>query len=112
MKRKLDNGMGQRLRRVREELKLSREVLAEQMQISPRYLAELETGAKSMSAMTIYDACERLSISADYLMFGKTEKADAGVITEMLSNLDEEYVGLAEELLKTFILAVGRSKTL
>lgn len=112
MKRKLDNGMGTRLREIREELHLSREVLAEQMQISPRYLAELETGAKSMSAMTIYKACKSLSISADYLMFGKAEKSDTSAIVEMLSKLDEEYVGLAEELLKTFILAVGRSKTL
>lgn len=111
MKRKLDKETGLRLRKAREELKLSREVLAEQIQISPRYLAELETGAKSMSAVTIYDACEKLSISADYLMFGKTEKADISIIIEMLSNLDNEYVDLAEELLKTFILAIGRSKS-
>jgi len=56
MKKKLDNGMGTRLREIREELHLSREVLAEQMQLSSRYLAEIETGAKSMSAMTIYQA--------------------------------------------------------
>ncbi|MEI6101825.1 MAG: helix-turn-helix transcriptional regulator [Eubacteriales bacterium] len=110
MRRRLDNGMGGRLRKIREDLGLSREELAEQIQISPRYLAEIENGAKSMSAMTIYKACENLSISADYLLMGRTETADASSITAMLSKLDEKYVGLAEDMLKAFILAIGRSK--
>ena len=112
MRRRLDNGIGGRLRKIRENLGLSREALAEKIQFSPRYVAEIENGAKSMSAMTmtIYRTCESLSISADYLLMGRTEVTDASTISSMLSNLDDKYVKMAEEILKTFIMAVGRSK--
>jgi len=110
MRRRLDNGIGERLRKIRENLGLSREALAEKIQISPRYVAEIENGAKSMSAMTIYRTCESLSISADYLLMGRSEVTDVSTVAAMLSNLDEKYVKLAEEMLRTFIIAVGRSK--
>ena len=111
MKQKLNNGMGARLRKAREDIGLSREAFAEQIDISPTYLAEVEAGKKSLSTVAVCKACEKASISADYLLLGKEQKADCSAIIEMLSNLDQKYVGLAEDMLKSFVLAVGRSKS-
>ncbi len=110
MKQKLSNGMGMRLRKSREAIGLSREAFAEQIEISPTYLAEVELGKKSLSTVAVCKACEKLSLSADYLLLGRTEKSDCSAIMEMLSNLDQQYVDLAEDLLRTFLLAVGRSR--
>lgn len=110
MKQKLSNGMGMRLRKAREGLGLSREAFAEQIDISPTYLAEVEADKKSLSTVAVCKACEKASISADYLLLGKEQKADCSVIIEMLSNLDQKYVSFAEDMLKSFVLAVGRSK--
>ena len=110
MKQKLSNGMGLRLRKVREEMGLSREAFAEQIEVSPTYLAEVEAGKKSLSTVAVCRACERAAISADYLLLGREKDGDCSVIIEMLSNLDKEYITFAEDILKTFILAVGRAK--
>lgn len=110
MKQSYNNGMGWRLRLAREELGLSREKFAEQLQISSGYLAEVENGKKSMSSLTLSRACTALSLSADYLMFGREEKSDTSVIVDMLSNLDQEYVQLAEDMLRSFVFAVGKAR--
>jgi len=110
MKQKLSNGMGARLRKAREAAGLSREAFAEQIDITPTYLAEVEAGKKSLSTLAVCRACEKAALSADYLLLGREQKADCSAVVEMLSNLDEKYVCLAEDMLKSFVLAVGRSK--
>ena len=110
MKRKVDQSVNYRLREIREELHLSREAMAEQIDISTHFLAEIETGRKGLSAQTIQRACQRLSISADYLLLGKREKEGESIIEEMLSNLEAPYREMAKEILKNFILAVSLAK--
>lgn len=103
-------GMGIRVRKTREELGFTREKLAEQVDISTGYLAEIELESKNMSSYTLSKMCTALSTSSDYLLFGRSERANPDLILEMLSNLDDEYVDYARDLLKTYILAVGKAK--
>ena len=107
-KKDLDIQIGLRVRAKREELKLSREKLAEIIDVSPQFLAQIELGRRGMSSATLYKVCNSLSASADYIVLGKEGSNDLSVFNEMLSNLDPKYLPYAEDLLKTFILAINK----
>ena len=48
------DALGLRIRRCREDIGLTREQFAEQVKISPQFLAEIENGKKGMSAETLF----------------------------------------------------------
>ncbi|MEA4986702.1 MAG: helix-turn-helix transcriptional regulator [Anaerovorax sp.] len=108
MKKDLNMQIGLRIRNKREELKLSREKLAECIDVSPQFLAQIELGRRGMSTTTLYKVCNALSASADYIVLGKQEKNNLTVFHELLSNLNPKYLPYVEDLLKTFILAVNK----
>ena len=104
MKRSFHSDADKRLKMLRRELKMTQEEMAEVLELSPRYVAQIESGERNMSAATLYRACSRLSISADYLLLGKSENQSASLFINILDSLDNEYLPLAEELLKTLVM--------
>jgi len=62
---------------------------------------------KGVSAGTLYKLCEGLGISADYILMGKKSASDVSMISSTLATLDEKYIPLAEDLLKTFFKTVS-----
>lgn len=110
MAHRLENRAGFRLRIIREQMGLSREAFAEMLQISTRYLANIESGAKSMSAALIARCCRTLHISADYLMLGREPLTKPELAIEMLSHLEPAFQNMACDLLTTYTLAVGQAK--
>jgi len=107
MKNEFNKRIGARIRAQREFLKLTREELYAYVNISPQYLSEIERGIKCPSAETLFKLCEGLKISADVILMGKERPADVSEIAATLSMLDERYIPLAEELLKTFVKTVA-----
>ncbi len=67
--------LGARIKQCRKEQHLTQEKLAELINVSPHYIYEIERGMKSMSLSTLVDVSLALSISADYLLFGKCDDA-------------------------------------
>ena len=110
MRNKLNKQVGARVRAQREYLGLTREGLCDYVDISPQFLSEIELGKKGTSADTLYKLCEGLGISADYVLMGKENPAYTSSITKTLATLDEKYIPLAEELLKTFFKTVAFKK--
>jgi len=97
--------IGKRIRRSREQLNLTREQFAEQVQISPQFLAELENGKKGMSADTLYKICQRFRLSADYMLFGEISSVKfSNTVNNVVNTFPEPYVTLVEEV----ISAIGR----
>ena len=93
--------VGKRLRRVRTQMELTREQFAEQVGISPQFLAEIENGKKGMSADTLYKICTRFELSADYILLGKTSSTRlSDPIQKTLDGFSEPYLELTEELIK------------
>lgn len=62
--------IGNRLKKQRQTLNLTRESFSEKINISPQFLAEIENGKKGMSIETLHKICTTFSISSDYLLFG------------------------------------------
>ena len=61
--------VGCRIRKVREELRMSRNVFSENLDISESYLAQLELGNKSLGMNTLISLCEYTGYFADYFLF-------------------------------------------
>lgn len=62
--------IGQRIRECRLKEGYTQAQFAELMDISVNFLSEIETGKKGMSQDTIYRLCQKLQLSADYILFG------------------------------------------
>lgn len=103
--------VGKRLRRVRTQLELTREQFAEQVGISPQFLAEIENGKKGMSADTLYKICTRFNLSADYILLGKTSAVQlSDPIQKTLNSFSEPYLELTEELIKAIEKTLSTAK--
>ena len=93
--------VGKRLRRIRTQMALTREQFAEQVEISPQFLAELENGKKGMSAETLFKICNRFDLSADYILLGQASAAQlSDPVQNALRNFPDPYVELTEEIIR------------
>ncbi len=82
--------IGANLRKYRELCGYSREILAEKLGLSPRFVANLEVGAVGASLSTIKRVCEVLGISADRLLWD--DETDLG-LDERGKHVPKEYAG-------------------
>lgn len=66
-----DIRIGERIRELREAQNYTREAFAEKVDISAKFLYEIETGKKGFSADILRRISEALSVSCDYIIFGE-----------------------------------------
>lgn len=66
-------GIGARIRDERERLGLTREKMAEVLDITPGYIADLERGEARLSVQGLINLCQLFHCSSDYLLFGRTD---------------------------------------
>lgn len=98
--------IGTRIRKQREYMGLSREQLAEMIDVTPKFCADIELGNKGISVQTLCKLSSVLMLSTDYLLFGEREETDSGEINRMLSQCTPEEHKYAEQLLKVFFSAM------
>ena len=82
--------LGLRICKLREHRKLTREKLVELYNISDRFIYDIETGQKGMSAETLYKLSQALNVTSDYLLFGLESNNNFNRITGVLSKLNEQ----------------------
>ena len=68
-----DVEIGKRLRKQRDSLHLTREQVAEMMDITPKFISDIERGEKSMALGTLYKFMQIYNMSADYILTGDEE---------------------------------------
>lgn len=86
--------MGRRIRVIRERKEITREELAEKMDISPAFISDVEYGNKGMSIKNLYLLSQLLGVSAEYLLSGKLYSLDND---EESLRVHEEIVSLLKE---------------
>ena len=64
-----DIATGERLRGIREDMKMNREDFSEKIDITDSFLGQIERGEKSLSAKTLRKIVRYTGVSADYLFF-------------------------------------------
>ena len=109
--------IGGRIRKQREYLGLTREQFAEKLDITPKLCSDIELGLKGMSVPTLCKIAETLSLSTDYILYGKSQEAGPPdrlhAIAPMLESLTSDQLPYVEAVLKTVIQAMhcGEGKT-
>ncbi|MFR4350150.1 MAG: helix-turn-helix domain-containing protein [Roseburia sp.] len=85
---KIDIDVGKRVRELRERRNYTREDLAEKIEISSKFLYEIEMGRKGFSIAVLRRIAEELSVSCDYIIFGEgAENCDRDAFARSLRTL-------------------------
>lgn len=104
--------IGERVKEHRNLLGYTQEQFAEKLDISLRFVADIELGKKGMSIDTLIKMCTLLSVSADYLIWGKDEKSEKpeNNLAALTKKLSEDEMKHAEDLMRTFVKAISEEK--
>ena len=98
--------IGERIRKQREFLGYTREYLAEQLSVSINFCRDIEIGAKGMSIKTLANLSAILKLSIDYIIFGETYNKTTEPLLLMLDSCKPDKRKHAEDILKSFLLAI------
>ena len=120
LKKLNDAEIGKRLRKQRDSLHLTREQVAEMMDITPKFISDIERGEKSMALGTLYKFMQLYNMSADYILTGDEEAsgeklANARQIKEnilgSMSNMTEHQLNCMEQVVYYFAKSLDDKKT-
>ena len=101
------SAIGKRIRCQREYLGLTREQFAEQIEVTPKFCSDIETGAKGMSVPTLCRIARTLRLSTDYILYGRRGQEDPEPVMRVLETCSAQERTYAEQLLKTFVAAMN-----
>lgn len=76
--------VGNRIKTLRLERRMTREELSEAADISVSFIYEIETGKKSFSVYTLKRLTEALGVSTDYILGDEEENVDNMLRVEQL----------------------------
>ncbi len=95
--------VGERISKLRKNLGLTQEKLAEQADISIQFLVQIEHGKRTMKIATLRKLCAALSVSADYIINGVEEQACSTEINSLLAPLSDNDREKAVKMLAAFV---------
>jgi transcriptional regulator with XRE-family HTH domain len=101
--------VGQRIRKQRKVLGITREQLAEQVGRVPRFCADIERGNAGMSIETMLSICNLLKLSPNDLLLDNlqdTTRDETELILDALNHCTEKQRKDAIALLKLFLTAI------
>ena len=103
--------IGERIRKIRKQLKMSREAFAELINISDIFLGQIERGERSLSIMTLSSISTSTGVSTDYILFGTPEETPTlKKITNIVENASDNFKNYAYDILLTSITYFRKSE--
>lgn len=103
MEKTLDlKSMGLRIRKKREELNISRENLAEKIDVSVKFIYDIEYGFRGISIKRLILLTQVLEVSADYILLGDEIPNDRIFISE-ISKCPQDKKQILLEIVKKII---------
>ena len=98
---------GQRIMKLRLANNLSREMLAEMANISPKFLYEIELGKKGFSAYTLKRVTKALEMKSDYILTGNNRIECSEGIVSAIELFEDSQLKKINNLLEV-IYEIGR----
>ncbi len=87
-RKEINRRVGANIQRAREQARYTQEELSELLSITPNHLSAIERGVSGVTLETLEQLCQFFGVSADTLLFGKTEKSDiSGELVRLLAGL-------------------------
>ena len=103
--------IGQRIRTLRREKKLSQEQLAEKVWISTTHMSHIENGSTKLSLPVLVDLAAALDVSVNELLAGQNSKCRrAGYEQgkELLNGCSEKQLRIITEVIKSTKAALDK----
>lgn len=94
--------VGERISKLRKNLGLTQEKLAEQADISIQFLVQIEHGKRTMKIGTLRKLCSVLSVSADYIINGTECSPCSEEVNSILAPLSDTEREKAVKMLAAF----------
>ncbi len=102
MEDKLPNNLevGERIRKIREGLKMNREKFSEMIDISDVFLGQIERGERSLSLKTLYKIVLFTGVSTDFILFGNnSNNSTINKINRILSKSSDANIEYFYEII-------------
>lgn len=102
MKEQIPNNLevGERIRNIRKELKMSRETFSEMIDISDVFLGQIERGKRSLSLKTLCRIVSFTGVSTDFILFGNpTTNSTVHKIDRILAKSSDANIKYFYELI-------------
>lgn len=106
-KKQINIEIGEQVRIAREQKKMTQELLAERIAVSPQYISDLERGVVGVSLPTLKRLCVTLGVSSDRILFGTQPNEDTFSISEKCSRLSPHHLELLSGIIDNYIEAVS-----
>ena len=92
--------VGERIRKIREDLKMNRETFSEMIDVSEVFLGQIERGERSLSLKTLCKIVKYTGVSTDYILFGNTtNNTTRNKINKILDKSSDECVDYLYQLI-------------
>lgn len=92
--------VGERIRGIREGLKMNRERFSEMIDVSDVFLGQIERGERSLSLRTLYRIVAFTGCSTDYILFGnENNNSIINKINRILANSSDANIEYFYELI-------------
>ena len=92
--------VGERIRKIRENLNMTREKFSEMIDISDVFLGQIERGERSLSLKTLTKIINYSGSSADYILFGKnSNNSTIDKINRILNTYSPESLNYIYEII-------------
>ena len=103
--------IGDRIRKIREDLKMSRETFSEMIDISDFFLGKIERGERSLSNNTLVKIVKFTGVSADYILFvNDSSNNTVAKINRILNKCPDNVVEYIYDLIHATYHFVKNSK--
>lgn len=102
-KKEINIQIGEQVRIVRERAGLTQEQLAEQIEVSPQYVSDLERGVVGISLTTLKRLCRATGAASDQILFGTKVRERTAELGNLCSELTDEQFALLTDMIKSFV---------
>ena len=90
-KKQINMEIGEHIKSARERAKITQEVLAERIDVSPQFVSNLERGIVGVSLSTLKNICGALNTSADRILFGSADTRAELLAVKCRDLTDEQF---------------------
>lgn len=104
-KKEINIQIGEQVRIAREQAKLTQEMLAERIEVSPQYISDLERGVVGIALPTLKNLCSALGVSSDQILFGEQAKDRGAILANICQLLTEEQFSILIEMVNCYVKA-------
>lgn len=105
-KKQINIQIGEQVRIAREQAKLTQEILAEKIEVSPQYISDLERGVVGIALPTLKRLCSVLGVSSDQILFGVQTQDRGAILANVCNTLTDEQFALLTQMVNCYVKAV------